>query len=92
MGWDAFGCRGKCRDRAPGRAEAWTYDNIACDEKQLQDRAVARLVTRIRDLRSLLLQHQQSCFWNSLRAGLAEREERKVNWDPVDMTVLATSR
>jgi len=27
-----------------------------------------------------------------LRAGLAEREKRKINWDPVDMTVLANEQ
>jgi leucyl-tRNA synthetase len=31
-------------------------------------------------------------FNDFLRAGLAEREKRKINWDPVDMTVLANEQ
>src|SRR5947199_10127411 len=31
-------------------------------------------------------------FLDFLRAGLAEREKRKINWDPVDMTVLANGQ
>ena len=27
-----------------------------------------------------------------MKAGLAEREKRKLNWDPVDMTVLANEQ
>ncbi|HEY7972522.1 MAG TPA: leucine--tRNA ligase, partial [Xanthobacteraceae bacterium] len=36
--------------------------------------------------------HQQKMFLDFLRAGLAEREQRKINWDPVDMTVLANEQ
>jgi leucyl-tRNA synthetase len=36
--------------------------------------------------------HQQKLFNDFLRAGLAEREHRKINWDPVDMTVLANEQ
>src|SRR4051812_32321232 len=36
--------------------------------------------------------HQQKLFLDFLQAGLAEREKRKVNWDPVDMTVLANEQ
>jgi leucyl-tRNA synthetase len=36
--------------------------------------------------------HQQKMFLDFLRAGLVEREKRKLNWDPVDMTVLANEQ
>ena len=36
--------------------------------------------------------HQQKMFLDMLGAGLAEREKRKLNWDPVDMTVLANEQ
>src|SRR5208282_5835610 len=36
--------------------------------------------------------HQQKMFLDFLRAGLVERENRKVNWDPVDQTVLANEQ
>jgi leucyl-tRNA synthetase len=36
--------------------------------------------------------HQQKMFLDFMRAGLAEREKRKINWDPVDMTVLANEQ
>ena len=36
--------------------------------------------------------HQQRLFLDFMKAGLVEREKRKLNWDPVDMTVLANEQ
>src|ERR1700751_4664262 len=36
--------------------------------------------------------HQQKMFLDFLRAGLVERKQSKVNWDPVDQTVLANEQ
>src|SRR5258708_5816752 len=37
-------------------------------------------------------QHQQKMFIDFWRAGLVERRKSKVNWDPVDQTVLANEQ
>ncbi|MGC2824355.1 MAG: leucine--tRNA ligase, partial [Pseudolabrys sp.] len=36
--------------------------------------------------------HQQKLFIDFLKAGLVERKQSKVNWDPVDQTVLANEQ
>src|SRR5690606_17620619 len=36
--------------------------------------------------------HQQQLFLDFLKAGLVDRKKSKVNWDPVDMTVLANEQ
>ena len=36
--------------------------------------------------------HQQKMFLDFLKAGLVERKQSKVNWDPVDQTVLANEQ
>src|SRR5262249_8159987 len=36
--------------------------------------------------------HQQKMFLDFLAAGLVERKQSKVNWDPVDQTVLANEQ
>ena len=36
--------------------------------------------------------HQQTMFLDFLKAGLVERKQSKVNWDPVDQTVLANEQ
>ena len=94
MGWDAFGLPAENaaieRKVAP---KAWTYDNIAAMKKQLRSIGLSLdWSTRIRDLRSLLLQASAKAVPRLPARGLAEREKRKINWDPVDMTVLANEQ
>jgi leucyl-tRNA synthetase len=60
---------------------------------QLNHGPVARLEPRIRHLRPSYYQHQQRMFLDFMREkGLAERKKSKVNWDPVDNTVLANEQ
>jgi leucyl-tRNA synthetase len=94
MGWDAFGLPAENaaieRKIAP---KAWTYDNIAAMKKQL--RSIGLSLDWSREFATCdpgYYKHQQKMFNDFLRAGLAEREKRKVNWDPVDMTVLANEQ
>ena len=94
MGWDAFGLPAENaaieRKVAP---KAWTYDNIAAMKKQL--RSIGLSLDWSREFATCdpsYYKHQQKMFIDFLRAGLAEREKRKINWDPVDMTVLANEQ
>ena len=94
MGWDAFGLPAENaameRKVAP---RAWTYANIAAMKKQLQSIGLSLDWTReFATCDPSYYKHQQKMFLDFLRAGLAEREKRKVNWDPVDMTVLANEQ
>src|SRR5712672_811101 len=94
MGWDAFGLPAENaaieRNVAP---KAWTYDNIAAMKKQLQSIGLSLDWSReFATCDPSYYKHQQKMFLDFLRAGLAEREKRKINWDPVDMTVLANEQ
>src|ERR1700736_1922769 len=94
MGWDAFGLPAENaaieRKVAP---KAWTYDNIAAMKKQLRSIGLSLDWTReFATCDPAYYKHQQKMFLDFLRAGLAEREKRKINWDPVDMTVLANEQ
>jgi leucyl-tRNA synthetase len=94
MGWDAFGLPAENaameRKVAP---KAWTYDNIAAMKKQLQAMGLSLDWSReIATCDPSYYKHQQKMFLDFLKVGLAEREKRKVNWDPVDMTVLANEQ
>ncbi len=94
MGWDAFGLPAENaameRKVAP---KAWTYDNIAAMKKQLKSIGLSLDWSReFATCDPSYYKHQQKLFNDFLRAGLAEREQRKLNWDPVDMTVLANEQ
>ena len=94
MGWDAFGLPAENaameRKVAP---RAWTYENIAAMKAQLQSMGLSLDWSReFATCDPSYYKHQQKMFLDFLKAGLAEREKRKVNWDPVDMTVLANEQ
>jgi leucyl-tRNA synthetase len=94
MGWDAFGLPAENaaieRKVAP---KAWTYENIASMKKQLQTMGLSLDWAReFATCDPSYYKHQQKMFLDFLKVGLAEREKRKINWDPVDMTVLANEQ
>src|SRR6516162_9633074 len=94
MGWDAFGM--PAENAAMERKvhpKAWTYDNIAAMKKQLKSMGLSLDWSReIATCDPAYYKHQQKMFLDFLRAGLVERKKSKVNWDPVDQTVLANEQ
>jgi leucyl-tRNA synthetase len=94
MGWDAFGM--PAENAAMERKvhpKAWTYQNIAAMKSQLQSMGLSLDWAReIATCDPDYYKHQQAMFLDFLEAGLVERKKSKVNWDPVDMTVLANEQ
>ncbi len=94
MGWDAFGmpAENAAMERKT-HPRAWTYDNIAAMRAQLKSMGLSLDWSReIATCDPSYYKHQQRMFLDFLRAGLVERKQSKVNWDPVDQTVLANEQ
>ncbi|MGN6465985.1 MAG: leucine--tRNA ligase [Rhizobiaceae bacterium] len=94
MGWDAFGlpAENAARDNRINPRE-WTYANIAAMKAQLKTMGLSLDWAReIATCDPSYYKHQQKMFLDFWRAGLVERRSAKVNWDPVDMTVLANEQ
>ena len=94
MGWDAFGlpAENAARERGVHPAE-WTYGNIAAMRTELKRMGLS--IDWSREFATCdpeYYGHQQKLFLDFMRAGLAERRESWVNWDPVDGTVLANEQ
>src|ERR1700750_225760 len=94
MGWDAFGMPAENAAMANKvHPKTWTYENIATMKAQLRSMGLSLDWSReFATCDPSYYKHQQKMFLDFLKAGLVEREERKVNWDPVDMTVLANEQ
>ena len=94
MGWDAFGlpAENAARDKGVSPRD-WTYKNIAHMSEQLKLIGLAIDWTReFATCDPAYYKHQQKLFLDFYKAGLAYRGEADVNWDPVDMTVLANEQ
>jgi leucyl-tRNA synthetase len=94
MGWDAFGmpAENAAMERKVHPKE-WTYANIDAMKKQLKSMGLSLDWSReIATCDPSYYKHQQKMFLDFLRAGLVERKKSKVNWDPVDQTVLANEQ
>ena len=94
MGWDAFGLPAENAAFERGvHPAAWTYGNIATMRGQLQMMGLS--IDWEREFATChpgYYAHQQALFLDFFEAGLVERKEAWVNWDPVDRTVLANEQ
>ncbi len=94
MGWDAFGLPAEnaaMKNKVP--PAKWTYDNIAHMKAQMQ--AMGLAIDWSREVTTCAPDYykwNQWLFLKMLQAGIAERRTQVVNWDPVDMTVLANEQ
>ena len=94
MGWDAFGLPAENAAIERGVHPAkWTYDNIATMRRQLKSMGLSLDWSRELATCDLDYYHQQQkLFLDLLAVRLVDRKKRRVNWDPVDQTVLANEQ
>jgi leucyl-tRNA synthetase len=94
MGWDAFGMPAENAAMERGvHPAAWTYQNIASMKAQLKVMGLSLDWSReFATCDVEYYQHQQHLFVDFLEKGLVYRKQSKVNWDPVDNTVLANEQ
>ncbi len=94
MGWDAFGMPAENAAMEKGvHPGNWTRANIATMKAQLKRLGFALDWTReLATCEPDYYGHEQALFLDLFAAGLVYRKESAVNWDPVDMTVLANEQ
>ncbi len=94
MGWDAFGLPAENAAMEKGvHPGAWTRANIAAMRDQLKSLGLAIDWTReFATCDVEYYKHQQAIFLAFWKKGLVYRKKQKVNWDPIDNTVLANEQ
>ncbi len=94
MGWDAFGMPAENAAMEKGvHPNGWTRANIEAMRGQLKRLGLA--IDWSRELATCDADYygqEQALFLDMFAAGLVTRKESYVNWDPVDMTVLANEQ
>jgi leucyl-tRNA synthetase len=94
MGWDAFGmpAENAAMERKVHPGE-WTWANIRAMREQLKSIGFALDWSReLATCDPAYYGQEQALFLDLFEAGLVYRKESEVNWDPVDMTVLANEQ
>ncbi len=94
MGWDAFGMPAENAAMENNSHPAkWTYANIDTMKGQLKSMGLSLDWSReFATCDVAYYQHQQKLFLDLYAKGLAYRKSSRVNWDPVDHTVLANEQ
>ncbi len=94
MGFDAFGMPAENAAMASGgHPKTWTYENIDTMVAQMKPLGFGIDWSRMfATCDPDYYGQQQALFLDMLEAGLVTRREAEVNWDPVDMTVLANEQ
>ncbi len=94
MGWDAFGmpAENAAMERG-GHPRDWTEGNITEMKAQMKPLGLSIDWSReIATCRPEYYGQQQAMFIDMMEQGLVYRKNAVVNWDPVDMTVLANEQ
>lgn len=94
MGWDAFGMPAEnAAMKNNAHPKTWTHQNIASMKDQLKSMGFGLDWSReFATCDPEYYQHQQKLFVDFLKNDLIYRKSSKVNWDPVDNTVLANEQ
>ncbi|WP_374832078.1 leucine--tRNA ligase [Paenochrobactrum pullorum] len=94
MGWDAFGMPAEnAAMQNKVHPKEWTYQNIATMKRQLKSMGLSLDWSREFATCDVDYYHrQQMLFLDMFEKGLVTRKTSKVNWDPVDNTVLANEQ
>lgn len=94
MGFDAFGMPAENAAMAiGGHPKDWTYSNIDTMVEQMKPLGLSLDWSRMFATCDVdYYGQQQSLFLDFLDKGLVYRKNAVVNWDPVDMTVLANEQ
>ncbi|MCO4823306.1 MAG: leucine--tRNA ligase [Amylibacter sp.] len=94
MGWDAFGLPAENAAMEKGvHPGEWTYQNIADMRAQMKPMGLS--IDWSRELATCDPEYygqQQAMFIDFMGKDLVYRKKAVVNWDPVDMTVLANEQ
>ncbi len=94
MGWDAFGMPAEnAAFEKNSHPATWTLANIDTMRAQLKTLGFALDWSReLATCKPDYYGHEQALFLDFYQAGLVFRKLSSVNWDPVDMTVLANEQ